>query len=172
MTGDGARVWWRRRFALALTIVAAIVVVAPASNAIFTVAGTASGAVPANAALRASDLIAGGDVDEALSNIEQAAEPDAASVEGLPDEYAEEIGFVTGARDVRVSGSIVGFVVDGACDDAYKKLCSHMELRGWAVVPAGGITGATFVKESGRYTWVFATCTQVGNATSVVLRLA
>lgn len=172
MTGEGARVWWRRRLALALAIVVAIVVVGPVSNAVFAVAGTASGATPANAALRASDLIAGGDVDKALSNIEQAAEPGATSADSVPDEYAEEIGFMAGARDVRASGSVVGFVVDGACDDAYEKLCAHMELKGWAAVPISAMTGATFVKESGRYTWALATCTQVGNATSVVLRFA
>ncbi len=94
-----------------------------------------------------------------------------AELGAVPDWFDREIGLLPGARDVRVSGAVVGYVVEGESGDALDALCAHMEERGWTCVLLGGVEGATFVKRTGACAWVLGTCTQTGSATSVVLRM-
>ena len=163
-----------RRLAAAACIVAAIVGFAPAVDAVAQAAHAGGQAAGDDVRLAASSvgidaaLFAGaGDVDEALGKLEALA---AAPADDVAESFERDIGFLPGARDVRASGPVVGYLVDGGCDEVMEALQAHMAGRGWTCVPLGGIDGATFVKRSGACTWALATCTQVGDATSVVVR--
>lgn len=168
---DGRPSQWSRRVAKALAIVAVIVLVGPVSNAALRAAGAtdAQERSSAQTGIRLAALVEGSDANAALSRMEQLADAGNAA-DALPDGFEREIGVLPGARDVRVSGSVVGYVVDGNVGETLAALDAHMEGRGWTCVPMGDVDGATFLKEDGVITWTFATCTQVGSATSVVLR--
>lgn len=159
------------RLLRAVVVVCAIVFAAP-------LADRAAGAVPEEptesapvVGICASELLAGGDAEAALANIERLAETDDGPPGEVPAWFLEEIGFMPNARDVRWGTSVMGYVVDGESAAVLEQLCLRMQLRGWRCVPLGDVGGATFLKDVGQCTWALATCTQVGDATSVVIRL-
>lgn len=156
----------------AVAVMLAIVVAAPGADVVLRfVAGPheAHSAHALEAGISASQLIDAGDAFGTLDRMEAVVEPRASGVE---DSFYREVGLLAGARDARASpeGDVVGYVVDGQCADVLDRLTSHMEERGWTAVSLEGSQGATFVKASGACTWVLATCTQAGEATSVVMR--
>ncbi len=154
-----------RRAVAALAIVAALVFAVPAIDAVSNAADKGANAPDEHAGLDAG-MMADGSAQEALSRFEKAAEPSSA----VPDWFQAEVGALPGARDVRVAGNVTGYVVDEEESCALEALLAHMAARGWTAVPLGGVSGATFLKESGSCTWALATCTQVGNATCIVIR--
>ena len=89
-----------------------------------------------------------------------------------PEAFSREIGFLRSAKDIRFDESrmVVGYAVEGGAQEVLSDLTAHMESRGWTTVTLGGVDGATFVKPSGAYTWALATCTQIGESTSIVMR--
>lgn len=159
---------WRRLLAAA-AIVVCIVLAVPAADAFLHRSGVVDAGAPI--VLDAEAIIAGKDVDEVVSRLEQAANQ-VAEASGLPGWFQEEVGLLPDARDVRLSNdaTVIGYVVDADCQEVLDDLCAHMASRGWTNVPLGQLDGATFVKDSGRCTWVLATCTQVQSSTSVVMR--
>ncbi|MBQ9043539.1 MAG: hypothetical protein IJ111_12095 [Eggerthellaceae bacterium] len=172
MTDAEKRSWQLKRCALAIAIVAAVVSIAPISKAALGAVSAKPDAGSSFEPLRAQEVLAVGDPEAVLANIGRIAEEDAMALESAPDGFMEEIGLIAGARDLRMSGSVVGFAVDDSGADVLEMLCAHMEQRGWTGVPFGGAEGATFLKEGGRYSWALAVCTQVGDATSVVIQFA
>ena len=90
----------------------------------------------------------------------------------IPEQFAEEAGLPSDARDVRVSddGTVVGFAVDSEPDEAIASINEIMETKGWTAIDLGGIDGETYVKNEGPYAQVVMTATQVGGSTSVVMR--
>lgn len=153
----------------ALAIVLAIVLMVPGVEAIARFAHSANAQTVSTSELSASSLIDSFDAEASLERIEQAA-----SIEGraLPPSFGEEIGMLPGARDIRMNedGSVIGYVVDREGDETLSQLRKHMEQKGWTAVDLDEACGATFVKAEGSITWALATCTQVGSATSVVIR--
>lgn len=119
--------------------------------------------------LHSEVLNAAADPFESLDKVEALVEGGAAD---LPEAFCAEVGFLPNANDVRChgGGAVVGYSVEGGEDETLEKLVEHMRCRGWTSVPLGEVCGATFLKDEGRYTWVLATCTQVGSATCVVMR--
>ena len=119
--------------------------------------------------LDADALIGDGDAEASLERIEEAA---AAGDMDVPEAFADEVGFLPDARDMRVSGGgdVVGYVVPGDSGEVLAQISERMGAAGWTEVPLGEVEGATFVKSSGACTWALVTCTQVGNDTSVVAR--
>lgn len=153
----------------AATIVLAILLAVPGADA---VARFASGAQVANASspgIDAGYLTGAGDAQASLDRIEELAEAGSADV---PQAFAEEVGFLPDARDIRANGdgSVVGYTVPHGSADTLDLLAEQMETAGWTTVSLGEVEGATFVKESGACRWALATCTQVGSSTSVVVR--
>ena len=129
--------------------------------------GHAEGAQPTG--IDASRLAGIDDPFERLDEIERLAQ---ASTANIPAAFLDEVGLLSGARDIRASddGTVVGYAVDLDAGDAFARLSEHMAARGWKAVPLEQGTGATFVKEGGRCTWALATCTETGTATSIVIR--
>lgn len=161
-----------RRLVAAFAVVAAIVFAPAAIDvALHAVDPQSADARVTNAGgLDAQAIIGGGDAMAVLANLEEAVVAD--GLEAVPIAFLDEAGLLPGARDVRVSvdGTVVGYLLDLDADEALALLLSQMEAHGWAGVSLGGVDGYTFLKDSGCYTWVLATCTQVGDATSVVMR--
>lgn len=90
----------------------------------------------------------------------------------LPDGFADEVLALEGFDDVRVGagGSVVGFSLSEGPSEALAFLQRTLTDRGWRAVPAGNATSATFMKEQGRFTWLFVSCIGVGDTTSVVVQ--
>ncbi len=119
-----------------------------------------------SAGIKARNVIDVQSVDDLLANIESLSNQE----ESLPSWFENEIGLLPYARNVRVSGSVVGYVVDEECSAALILLQQSLSEKGWKAVSLGEVEGATFIKSSGVCTWALVTCTQIDNATSVVVR--
>ena len=159
----------RFRSLKAIAVVLAILVAAPGIDLVarfFTPSATAS----ADEGIDAGALIEPADAQTSLERIEAIA---AAADADVPEAFADEVGFLPGARDVRASsgGEVVGYVAPGNTEDALAKITERMKGNGWTAVELGEeVDGATFVKSSGSCTWALVTCTQIGSDTSVVAR--
>lgn len=171
MTGASANRWHHVRLARAVVVVCAIVLAAPLiDGAAGAAAAEPPNSIPAEG-IHAGELLAGGDAETALARIEHRAETADDALSEASAWFLEEIGFLPNARDVRWSGSVAGYVVDDESAAVFGQLRLHMQRRGWRCVPLGDVDGATFLKGFGQCSWALATCTQVGEATSVVIRL-
>ena len=157
------------RLAKAIAIVGALVVAAPASGLLDDAFSGNTDANSVDAGLDATEVVVGFDPLVSLDRLEVLAN---AEPSALPRYFDEEIGLLPGALDVRVNsdGSIVGYVVDNAAENAHQLVSQHMEAAGWSEVNLGAVQGSTYLKDSGLCRWALATFTQVGSVTSVVYR--
>ena len=179
----------RLRRVRAVAIVVALVLAVPAADAALRAVVPAEDGARASPAtgLDANALAGVGGPEAFLDRLEALATVDVTGSGGtgqgsagpsdveapeVPAAFASEIGFLDGARDVRVSdgGAVVGYVMEGDAREVLEQLNRHMEAAGWAGVALGDRWGATYVKNEGACTWALASCTQVGAATSVVVR--
>lgn len=89
----------------------------------------------------------------------------------LPEGFQEEVLRLEGREDVRVAaqGPVVGFVERSDAPSAFAALSAELEAAGWASVNSGRDDCGSFVKEEGRFTWLFVSCVWSGEATSVVI---
>lgn len=161
----------RGRLFAALLIAAALVLSVPVADALIGWCRETGEAASGQPIVVLGKPGAAGDPLAVLDGIEVDIDATGAPV---PDYFAEEVGLPEAYRDVRVDGTgrIVGCVVDGRADEVIAGIVGHMEDWGWTAVPLGRAEGATFVKAGGACTWVLATCTQIGDSTSVVYRCA
>ena len=156
----------RRRLVLAIAIVA-VIVFSPAAIGFVLPEQTMEEGVQARFAFSLGQDASTPDV--ALDEIETQLDRTASAI---PEQFAEEAGLPSDARDVRVSddGMVVGFSVDGEPDKAIASIDEIMKTKGWVAVDLGGIDGKTYLKNEGPYTQVVMTATQVGGSTSAVMR--
>ena len=161
----------RGRLVAALLIAAALVLAAPVADALVGWRCEAGEVASGQPIVRLGEQGIAGNPLMVVDGIEVDIDATGASVPGY---FAEEVGLPEAYRDVRVDGTghVVGCVVDGRADEVIASIVGRMEDRGWTAVPLGQAEGATFVKAGGACTWVLATCTQVGDSTSVVYRCA
>ena len=91
---------------------------------------------------------------------------------GLPEEFESEVLDLSHAEGLRVAaeGTVVGFSLQGDASDAFAQLSAQLQARGWLAVESGRPDCGSFVKGEGAYTWLFASCTQVGDGVSAVLQ--
>lgn len=150
----------------AIAIVAALVLCVPLVDAAAKAVDGQARMPDAAIGIDAQSMVSGLGADEFLERLESFA-PARGDV---PTWFQDEIGLLSGARDVRSAASVIGYLVDGEAVETCALLEAHMVQRGWSCVPLGGVDGFTCMKPSGACTWVLATCTQVGSATSVVMR--
>ena len=157
------------RLLKALAIVLVVFLAVPGVDAVIRGTPSRQSADAAGLGIDSRFLTEAGDAESSLGRIEELASAGAADV---PDAFAEEVGFLPGARDVRVSGdgSVVGYVVSQSCSDALDLIAEQMETGGWTAVSLGRVEGATFIKPEGVHRWALITCTQVDASTSVVVR--
>ena len=147
-----------RRFARALLIVAALVAACCAVDAVLEAARP--GVLPS--AIREGMGVQGA-----------AEQGNADGQPALPEGFAQEVADLSGAQDVQVAagGAVVGFTEQGAAADVFAGLAERLAGKGWAPIGSGRDDCGTFVKQDGRFTWMFASCSQVGDAVAVVLQL-
>lgn len=159
----------RSRTARAGFIVSVLLVGIFASGQVESVVGAAAPGGSQGAGIRSSSLVGGPSLDALLARLEETSKADEGD---LPGYFEAELGLIEGARDVRVNdgGNTVGYVVDRAPSDAIDTISDLMKQKGWLHVSLGNDGGATFVKRDGVCTWALVTCTEVGDATSVVYR--
>lgn len=93
---------------------------------------------------------------------------------GLPEGFEQEVLDLSEAEGLRVAaeGAVVGFSEAGDARERFDSLRSRLEGKGWAYIESGEGAYGSFMKGSGRFTWLFASCTQVGDAVAVVLQCA
>ena len=158
----------RTRILRAVAIVFAMLLAIPCVNAMLEATSgleqtTVAEGIDSKAIMRFEDPF------DALDILEGMASADGAEI---PEALSQEVGFIAGARDIRIdaSGTVIGYSVSGQSSGTLANLTEHMRALGWSSVPLGGMEGATFVKQDGEYTWALATCTQAGDSTSVVVR--
>lgn len=99
---------------------------------------------------------------------------DADALALLPEGFQEEVLPLAGREDVRVSGqgAVVGFLERTGAATAFAALSAELEGAGWTPVQSGRDDCGSFVKDSGRFTWLFVSCVWTGEATSVVVSCA
>ena len=92
----------------------------------------------------------------------------------LPEGFAQEVVPAEGPRRrLRVNGgSVVGFEVEEEPLQAFDEMAGLLGDRGWTAVPSGTGAGGSFVKEAGRYRWVYVSCVKAGDTTCVVVQCA
>lgn len=92
----------------------------------------------------------------------------------LPEGFAQEVVPAEGRAGLRVGagGSVVGFEVEEEPLQAFDEMAGLLGDRGWTAVPSGTGAGGSFVKEAGRYRWVYVSCVKAGDTTCVVVQCA
>ena len=90
----------------------------------------------------------------------------------LPVGFESEVLDLSHAEGLRVAagGTVVGFSLQGDAPEAFAQLSVQLQARGWLAVESGRPDCGSFVKGDGTYTWLFVSCSQVGDGVSVVLQ--
>ena len=153
----------------AVAVVMALLLMVPGIDALVRATGGSAAYGAATGGIDSRSLVQVDDPFATLDRIEGVADAEGADV---PEAFASEVGLLSGARNVRAdaTGEVVGYEVSGNAADAADRLAKHMKERGWSAVSLGGLDGATFVKAGGELAWALATCTQVADSTTVVVR--
>lgn len=154
-----------RRLLRALALVAAGLLVVPASGAIGFLRGTLPGA---GEAVSCSEILS---AEDAVRAVESKA---GAFKAGIPAWFEAELFSTDAAADcfAGVDESVWGFVVEGDAADCFADVRSQMEERGWIQVESGVEACATFVREEGEIGWALVSCSSVDDLTTIVVQLA
>lgn len=90
----------------------------------------------------------------------------------VPEGFEEETVGLAGKSQVRVAagGSVIGFVEEGDADELFSSLSRELQDKGWREVDSGLGGCGSFVKGSGRFTWLFVSCVQSGDDVSAVIQ--
>lgn len=91
-----------------------------------------------------------------------------------PDGFEDEVLSLHGKEDTRVDerARVVGFTMAGVSEEMFQAVSCELEALGWIRVESGLPNCGTFVKEEGSYRWLFVSCVQAGESTSVVVQYA
>lgn len=94
--------------------------------------------------------------------------------ERVPESFTSECLDLSGRHDITIAGdgTLVGFVEDGCADEVFDAVASQLDLKGWTLLESGSNTQATFMKEDGSHRWLYVSCVQVSDKTSVVIQCA
>lgn len=87
-----------------------------------------------------------------------------------PEAFEEELVSCSecGVDAFLVAEGLVGFECSGNKEEAYSKLDGLLSARGWSRVETDADQGGfTYVKDEGRYRWLFLSCSEVSGSVSV-----
>ena len=91
---------------------------------------------------------------------------------GPPAGFEYEALRLEGRQDVRVDerSGVLGFTRSDDVADALAAIEGELLAKGWSGVRSGNEGSESFVKDDGRYRWMFVACVDAGGSTSVVVR--
>ncbi|MCL2889347.1 MAG: hypothetical protein FWE65_02865 [Eggerthellaceae bacterium] len=89
----------------------------------------------------------------------------------LPEGFTQEIFSLTSFHDIRLSkaGGVVGLLSDEPLERVFSFCELELLRRGWIKVDSGHEACASFIKTQGRYSWLYLSCAEIGNGTSVLI---
>ena len=102
----------------------------------------------------------------------RAAAAGADGTAGPPAGFEDEALRLEGRQDVRVDerSGVLGFTRSDDVADALAAIEGELLAKGWSGVRSGNEGSESFVKDDGRYRWMFVACVDAGGSTSVVVR--
>ncbi|MDO4290911.1 MAG: hypothetical protein Q4C41_06760 [Eggerthellaceae bacterium] len=167
----------KRRARRALAVVAALAALLACACFLGDVGGRKSAA-------SGEGSFAGGGFAYAEALIESASSGSDVDLEGLgvrevrdaqeaPSWFVDEVLSLEGACGVMAldDWSVVGFSTEETADEALARRTQEMQGKGWFGYESGIEGVVTFTKGEGACTWAMLSCTQVGDETSVVVRV-
>lgn len=91
-----------------------------------------------------------------------------------PPGFEGEVLTLIGRGEVRTDegACLVGFSLGGDAARVFESVGDELAEKGWEQAGGGLPASGTFVKPNGSYQWLFVSCTQVGEETSVVVHYA
>lgn len=91
---------------------------------------------------------------------------------GPPEGFEDEALRLDAREDVRVDeeNGLVGFSCRGEVDEVLVSIEAELKASGWTCVDSENEGWESFVKDEGRYRWMFVECVDVGESVSVVVR--
>lgn len=91
----------------------------------------------------------------------------------LPSGFCDEVVDLHGFDQVFASTarSVVGFVVSGNPDAAYREYAEKLEGNGWTSVPSGQENQCSLVKENGMYRWAYLAVSGTDDSSVCVIAL-
>ena len=155
-------------FAVVGALIAAVPLTGVAADALRGVSGCSDLRIDGACGIDARGVLGAGDPLSGMAVLDEAL---SAPGSEMPDSLLQEAVVLPGAHETRYTGDgVAGYVVDRPVSTVVESLHDEMEEKGWTAVPLGGVAGYTFVKQEGEWTWILATCDEVGSSTSVTLR--
>ena len=123
----------------------------------------------------ASEVGGGDESDEggSLTSLLAALEDAATSGDEVPESFQEEAFSLEGFTELRcdLDSGVIGFTAQGEAEEVFEEIEAALEEGGWTFVESGLEACGTFAKTSGDYQWLFVSCAQVGDSTSVVMQV-
>ena len=91
--------------------------------------------------------------------------------DGLLEGLREEVLSPPGDAEVLADGDahVVGWSTPGIAEEVFRQIGTELKEKGWKALTVDGGSSGSFVKEGGRFQWLFVMCYQVGDRVSVVV---
>ena len=116
---------------------------------------------------------ADGDADAGALELLASLDSSDGADDEVPESFQEEVLSTAGREDLRcdASAGIVGFSEEGSAEEVFAQLSEELAEKGWTGVESGLDAAGTFVKGDGDHRWLYLSCVQVGDSTSVVAQV-
>lgn len=116
---------------------------------------------------------ADGDADAGALELLASLDSSDGADDEVPESFQEEVLSTAGREDLRcdASAGIVGFSEEGSAEEVFAQLSAELAEKGWTGVESGLDAAGTFVKGDGDHRWLYLSCVQVGDSTSVVAQV-
>lgn len=92
---------------------------------------------------------------------------------GLPASFVEELFYDPTFYCTQVSegSSVIGFLSQDDPEAVFERCVDVLIKKGWSKVDSSQRNSATFMKNGGKFTWAFISCTSISQDTSIVVQV-